>query len=224
MRVFRFSVATVTLAALLTTARPALAQDEPAGDSAARLHLSARLGDFSVGGLALSVFGVPSFGIGVEWGQLVLRFGLGLRYARLGSTSEATVHVPAGVPDSSGHQDSILQVAPSVELQYYLTPPAAGGLSPFLTVGAFKGFAFVSGEQDGMRTSSESTEALFSPVGGLVAGGAEYFFTRKISLGMEVGLRFAYASSNRSTSTDQRKDSLVVFDATYATARMAFHF
>lgn len=223
MRVSRFPLATVTLTALLA-ARPAIAQDDPAGDSAARLHLSARLGDFSVGGLALSVFGVPSFGIGVEWGPWVLRLGLGVRYAQLGAQSEATVHVPAGTPDASGRQDSILQIAPSVELQYYLTPPSAGGLSPFLTVGAFKSFAFVEEEQDGKRANADSAEALLSPVGGLVAGGAEYFFTRQISLGLEVGLRFAYASSARRTSTAQQKDTVVAFDATYATARMAIHF
>jgi len=184
------------------------------------------LSNLSSSNLVNRLLGAPDFMAGLELGQLVIRGGLGI----VGTSEEsATKDLGEEFTSELKEEESLTLTNVAVGLLYYLAPPQAEHVAPYITVNVQKTFADF-GESGADEESQEYSEELASPLALGLAGGFEYYINPYWSVGVEVGLHYTTASAERDTQKDEdgfispgREASASIWNVFYSGVTVGFH-
>ncbi|MCK5690295.1 hypothetical protein KAI87_13545 [Myxococcota bacterium] len=169
-------------------------------------------------------------GVGIQLNNLIVRLALAIERTELLDTDESTGRFLR----KETFKRNLTFITPSIITQYYIQVLSADTLVPFAIARLGKTITFITelDECEGPDCTVYSwdrdpyyEETLFSPWQLTIGGGGDYFLNKRVSVGLETGIRFSFGSGTWDFYDENQyyeEDSSSPFDFLYGVITLNF--
>lgn len=164
--------------------------------------------------------------VGIRFNNLILRAAFALERMEATNTEQGE----DGYLREENFQKKIVLATPSIIAQYCFPFSSPNAFVPFVIGRLGRTVASIteSNQCDGAectpyaREGSNDNQTLFSPLQITLGGGVDYFLSKKVSLGMETGMRFSWGSGSYILSNEAEGESVFLSDSLYGVVTLNF--